>query len=182
MNETVITVVGNVATDPKLRVTAAGTRVVSFRLASTERRFDKALKGWRDGDTVFYTVTCWRTTGENALDSVVSGQPMVVRGRLRNPTYEKEGQTRSVLEIEAYSLGHDISRGVSRFTRASQAVDRREIVPDDEDEALHAHDVHDVPVEHGASHVASHREGDGEGDGEGDEEETGEATSAPSAA
>ena len=133
MNETVITVVGNVATEPKLRVTSAGTRVVSFRLASTERRYDKALQGWRDGDTVFYTVTCWRNTGENALDSVVSGQPMVVRGKLRNPSYEKEGQKMSYLEIEAYSLGHDISRGVSRFTRASQSADRHELVPDPEE-------------------------------------------------
>ena len=132
MNETVITVVGNVATDPKLRVTASGARVVSFRLASTERRYDKALKGWRDGDTVFYTVTCWRNVGENALDSVVTGQPMVVHGRLRNPRYEKEGETRSYLDIEAYSLGHDIARGVSRFTRASQPVDRRDVAPDDE--------------------------------------------------
>jgi single-strand DNA-binding protein len=141
VNETVITVVGNVATEPKLRVTSTGVRVVSFRLASTERRYDKALRGWRDGDTVFYTVTCWRNTGENALDSVVSGQPMVVRGKLRNPSYEKEGQKMSYLEIEAYSLGHDISRGVSRFTRASQAVDRPELVPDDPDEI----DVRDEP-------------------------------------
>jgi single-strand DNA-binding protein len=134
VNETVITVVGNVATEPKLRVTSTGVRVVSFRLASTERRYDKALRGWRDGDTVFYTVTCWRNTGENALDSVVSGQPMVVRGKLRNPSYEKEGQKMSYLEIEAYSLGHDLSRGVSRFTRASQAAERPELVPDDADE------------------------------------------------
>lgn len=132
MNETVITVVGNVATDPNLRVTTNGVRVVSFRLASTERRYDKNLRGWRDADTIFYTVTCWRNMGDNALDSFVKGQPVLVRGRLRNPTYEKDGQTRTSLEIDAYSLGHDISRGVSRFTRASVSVDRPELAPDGE--------------------------------------------------
>lgn len=132
MKETVITVVGNVATDPKLRVTSNGTRVVSFRLASTERRFDKALNGWRDGDTNFYTVTCWRNAGDNVLDSVTTGQPVVVHGRLRTGSYEKEGQSRTVLEIEAYTLGHDLTRGVSRFTRASQSA-RDDIVLDDDE-------------------------------------------------
>ena len=84
MNETMITVVGNVAREPNLRVTNNGTRVVDFRLASTERRYDRALGGWRDGETVFYTVTCWRNVAENLIDSVEKGQPMVVHGRLRD--------------------------------------------------------------------------------------------------
>lgn len=133
MNETVITVVGHVATDPKLRVTQTGTRVVSFRLASTERRYDKALNGWRDGDTTFYTVTCWRNIGENVRDSVVLGQPVVVHGRLRDGTYEKDGQKKPVFEIEAYALGHDLSRGVSRFSKATQAPGQREVVLDDDE-------------------------------------------------
>ena len=54
MNETVITVVGNVATEPQLRVTTDAAR--GWRASgspSTERRFDKALPRWRDGDTTF---------------------------------------------------------------------------------------------------------------------------------
>lgn len=132
MNETVITVVGNVAREPKLRVTTAGTRVVSFRLASTERRYDRALGSWRDGDTIFYTVTCWRNAAENLMDSVEKGQPMLVHGRLRDGSYEKEGNRHAVFEIEAYALGHDISRGVSRFTRATPPADRRELVPEED--------------------------------------------------
>jgi len=119
VNETMITVVGNVAREPNLRVTNNGTRVVDFRLASTERRYDRGLGGWRDGETVFYTVTCWRNVAENLVDSVEKGQPMVVHGRLRDGSYEKEGQRYSVFAIDAYALGHDISRGVSKFTKAS---------------------------------------------------------------
>lgn len=134
MNETVITVVGYVATEPTERVTAMGARVASFRLASTERRFDKKLNGWRDVSTTFYTVSCWRNTAENALDSVSKGDPVVVHGKLRHSTYEREGQTRSVLEIDASALGHDIAKGVSRFTKATALPSRPEIVLDDDEQ------------------------------------------------
>jgi single-strand DNA-binding protein len=150
VNETVLTVTGNVAQDPKLRVTSTGVRVVSFRLASTERRFDKALRGWRDGDTIFYTVTCWRNVGENALDSLQKGDPVVVHGRLRENRYEKEGQHHSVLEIQAYSFGHDISRGVSKFTRASVSAEHREMVVDEDPD-----DVADMHPTGGAAAVGS---------------------------
>jgi single-strand DNA-binding protein len=132
VNETVLTVVGYVAQDPKLRVTSTGTRVVSFRLASTERRYDRSLGGWRDGDTIFYTVTCWRNAGENVLESLRTGDPVLVHGRLRDASYEKEGHKHAVFEIHAYALGHDVSRGVSRFTKASLAPGQREVVLDDE--------------------------------------------------
>ena len=133
MNETVITVVGNVAQEPRMRVTAGGTRVVSFRLASTERRYDKALGAWRDGETIFYTVTCWRNAAENVMESVEKGQPVVVHGRLRDASYEKEGQQRTVFEIEAAAMGHDLTRGIGTFVKASQSPGGREVVLDDDE-------------------------------------------------
>ena len=143
---TMITVVGNVATEPELRLTNTGKRVVSFRLAATERRYDKALQGWRDGDTVFWTVTCWRNTGDNVLDSVHKGEPLMVHGRLRIRGYEtKDGGRGSAHEIEAQALGHDLARGVSHFTKASFQPGQRDLVPEDdelvddgEDGAVHA--------------------------------------------
>jgi single-strand DNA-binding protein len=120
MNETMVTLVGHVATEPALRITTGGARVASFRLASTERRFDKGLNDWRDVHTTFFTVTTWRNTAENVCSSVQKGQPVVVQGRLRDSSYEaKDGQWRTVLEVEAFALGHDISRGVSTFTKGS---------------------------------------------------------------
>jgi single-strand DNA-binding protein len=122
MNETMVTLVGHVATEPALRITTGGARVTSFRLASTERRFDKGVNDWRDGHTTFFTVTTWRTMAENVCSSVTKGQPVVVHGRLRDSSYEaKDGQWRTVLEVEATSLGHDLSRGVSAFTKGSSA-------------------------------------------------------------
>ncbi len=48
---------------------------------------------------------------ENAAESVQKGQPMIVHGRLRVSSYEKDGQTRTSVEIEARSLGHDLTLG-----------------------------------------------------------------------
>ncbi len=122
MNETIVTVVGHVAKEPAMRTTVAGVRVTSFRLASTERRFDRDIKDWRDGDTIFYTVTCWRTAAENVYSSVQKGQPVVVHGRLKDSSYDKEGQRRTVIEIAAYAVGHDLTRGVGSFTKAGPAA------------------------------------------------------------
>jgi single-strand DNA-binding protein len=127
VNETLVTVAGNVASETRERITAAGVRVASFRLASTERRYNKELQSWRDGDTVYYTVTCWRSMAENAVGSVQKGQPLIVHGRLRVSSYEKDGQVRTAVEIEARSLGHDLTWGVSKFTKAgpSTGADRQ---------------------------------------------------------
>ena len=119
MKETLVTVVGNVVTDPTLRVTSGGAKVTKFRLASTERRYDKLAGGWRDGDTIYWWVSCWRRAAENVADSLAKGQPVVVHGRLRENRYEVEGQPRTSLEIEASTVGHDLSRGVARFRKAA---------------------------------------------------------------
>jgi single-strand DNA-binding protein len=118
MNETMVTVVGNVVSDPTLRVTSGGAKVSSFRLASTERRYDKVAGGWRDGDTTYWQVSCWRRAAENVADSLAKGQPVIVCGRLRERRYEVEGERRTSLEIDASAVGHDLSRGVARFRKA----------------------------------------------------------------
>lgn len=118
-NETVVTVTGYVAQEPVLRLTGSGTKVVNFRVATTERRYDKGVSGWRDGDTLFFSVSCWRNLGENIMDSLRKGDPVVVQGRLRDGSWEKDGVTHSRVEIEASAVGHDLSKGVSHFTKST---------------------------------------------------------------
>lgn len=83
MNDTVVTVVGNVATRPEYRQTASGAGVVRFRLAATARRWDRARESWVDGSTSFYTVWAWRALAENLAASVTIGEPLLVHGKLR---------------------------------------------------------------------------------------------------
>lgn len=133
MKVTAVTIVGNVAKEPTLRLTGDGTRVVNFRVATNERIWDRALGANRDGDTVFWSVSCWRNFGDNVLDSITVGQPVLVHGRLKVRSYEKDGVRTSTVEIDAWAVGHDLSRGVSKFTKASYASTDRELPPDDDD-------------------------------------------------
>lgn len=131
MNDAQITVVGNVAAEPRYIVTRNGTPLLSLRLASTPRRFDRETGQWRDGDTMFMTVTCWRSLAVNGQESLSKGDPVVVTGRLRLREYDRDGERRLSAEIEATTVGHDLSRGVARFDRVRRAAgttseDRRE--------------------------------------------------------
>lgn len=122
MNDALVTVVGNVAAEPRYLVTKKGTQLLSLRLASTPRRFDRESAQWRDGDTMFLTVTCWRTLAANAQEALEKGDPIIVTGRLRLREYDKDGERRMSVEIDATTLGHDLSRGVSRFDRAHRST------------------------------------------------------------
>jgi single-strand DNA-binding protein len=121
MNETLVTVVGNVATEPETHVTATGVSTTRFRLATTTRRWDAEHGAWTDGATSFYTVRTWRNPAGNVKESVTLGEPLVVQGRLRIREEEKDGRRYLTAEIEAVALGHDLTRGVARFTRGSSA-------------------------------------------------------------
>jgi single-strand DNA-binding protein len=110
MNETNVTIVGNVISDPRQRRTSEGTKVVSFRMSSHERRYDKAAEQWVDGDHLYVTVTCWRRLAAGVAASLVKGDPVMVRGRLYTREYEVEGQRRYSTEVEAASVGPDLAR------------------------------------------------------------------------
>jgi single-strand DNA-binding protein len=117
MKDTEITVVGNVATEPESQMTAKGVPFTRFRLATSARRWDAERGGWTDGMTSFYTVRTWRAMAGNVKESVGLGEPMVVHGRLRIREEERDGRRHAVAEIEASAVGHDLSRGTTRFTR-----------------------------------------------------------------
>ncbi len=121
MNETLVTIVGNAATNVRYATTAAGVPLASFRLASTERRYDRQQRDWVDGETSFVTVWAWRWMAENVVSSVSKGDPLVVTGRLRVREREHEGKRLTSVEVDAAALGHDLSRGTSAFRRSVRA-------------------------------------------------------------
>ena len=68
MNETIMTIVGNVVDDPRKRETKNGFAVTNFRVASTSRRFDREQEKFVDNGTLYVTVTCWRATAEHVYE------------------------------------------------------------------------------------------------------------------
>ncbi|QNS06194.1 single-stranded DNA-binding protein [Streptomyces xanthii] len=118
MNETLLTVVGNVATTPVFRELPTGP-VARFRLAVTARRFDAGQGAWVDSHTNFFTVWAWGNLGANVQGSVSVGEPVIVQGRLKVRDEERGGQHWTSADIQATAVGHDLSRGTAAFRRAT---------------------------------------------------------------
>ncbi|WP_341954343.1 single-stranded DNA-binding protein [Salinibacterium sp. TMP30] len=112
-----ITVSGLVATTPRHIVTGEGLPITSFRLASTQRRFDRGSQRWIDGDTNWYTITAFRQLAVNSATSVGKGDRVVLNGRLRIREWENADRSGTNVEIEADSLGHDLMWGTAQFSR-----------------------------------------------------------------
>jgi single-strand DNA-binding protein len=131
VNEAVVTVIGFVAQDPIFEVLASGTSLMSLRIGSTPRRYDREIGQWRDDDPMFLTVSCWRTLADNLQACELQrGDPVIVTGRLRIREYAKDGQRRFSAQVEATTVGHDLSRGIARFQRSQRSAglpeDRRQ--------------------------------------------------------
>jgi single-strand DNA-binding protein len=123
MTETMVTLVGNVATGVEFKDSPTGG-VARFRFAVPARRWDRAKADWADGPTSFYTVWAWRTLAANLAASVSVGEPLVVRGRLRVREEDREGGRRTFVDIEAAAAGHDLTRGTSAFRRVARGPAR----------------------------------------------------------
>ncbi|WP_371580197.1 single-stranded DNA-binding protein [Streptomyces sp. NBC_01314] len=116
MNETMVCVVGNVATQPVCRELSTGASA-RFRLAVTSRYWNREKNEWADGHTNFFTVWARRTLAANVASSVALGDPVVVQGRLKVRTEQRDGQSWASADVDAVTIGHDLSRGTSAFRR-----------------------------------------------------------------
>jgi single-strand DNA-binding protein len=115
----IITLTGIVGTEPRALTTQEGLAITSFRLASTQRRFDRAQDKWVDGETNWYTITTFRQLATNAAVSVKKGERILVTGRLRIRNWEAGGKIGINIDIEADSLGHDLLWGTASFSRGA---------------------------------------------------------------
>lgn len=119
-----LTLTGLVATTPKHLVTSAGLSITSFRLASNQRRYDRAKQEWVDVDTNWYTITAFRQLANNVVHSLHKGQRIVVTGRVRIRDWNNEEKQTSgtTIEVDAEAIGHDLTWGTSVFTRSAAAA------------------------------------------------------------
>jgi len=119
--ETIITVVGNLTDDPELRFTPSGAAVANFTVASTPRNFDKNTNEWVDGEAMFLRCSIWRQAAENVAESLQRGMRVVVQGRLKARSYEdREGQKRTVFELEVDEVGPSLKFATAKVNRTSR--------------------------------------------------------------
>jgi len=111
------TVSGLVATTPRHLVTQEGLPITSFRLASSNRRFDKTKKIWVEGETNWFTITSFRQLAINSAASISKGDRIVVAGRLKVRDWDNGERSGTSVEVDAESLGHDLVWGTAEFSR-----------------------------------------------------------------
>jgi single-strand DNA-binding protein len=121
--DTPITIAGNLVGDPELRYTQTGQAVASFRVASTPRFRDNASGEWKDGESLFLSCNVWRQAAENAAESLQRGMRVIVTGRLRQRSYEtKEGEKRTVYEVEVDDVGPSLRNASAKVTRSTRST------------------------------------------------------------
>lgn len=119
--ETQITVIGNLTADPELRFTPAGAAVANFTIASTPREFDRQASEWKDGEALFLRCSVWREAAENVAESLTKGTRVIVQGRLRSRSYDtKEGERRTVMELEVDEIGPSLRFASAKVTRTQR--------------------------------------------------------------
>ncbi len=120
--DTNITIIGNLVNDPELRYTPTGQAVATFRVASTPRFMDRTTNEWKDGDSLFLSCNVWRQAAENVAESLQRGMRVIVSGRLKQRSYEtKEGEKRTVYEIEVDEVGPSLRNASAKVNRSTRS-------------------------------------------------------------
>lgn len=122
MNETRITVHGNVVSEPVERQGRNGSVFTTFRIATTPYRRTGDGR-FVDGDTSFYNVIAFNALAANSATALRKGHPVIVEGNLSVKQWVgSDGQPRTSPEIDADHIGHDLSWGRASFERVSRAA------------------------------------------------------------
>lgn len=146
MYDTHVTIVGNVLTLPELRRTKnTGAVVAHFKVASTARRLDRETGQWVDGHSFRVRVNCWRRLAESVHACLVTGDPVVVVGRLYTRDWTDENDNHRIgYELDAIAVGHDLSRGQGSFKRYRPALSTSTV--EDEQGPVHVGGEQTEPV------------------------------------
>ena len=147
MFDTNIVVVGNVLTAPEWRrTTNTNSLVANFKVASTARRLDRETGRWVDGNSLRVRVNCWRKLAEGVASSVMVGDPVVVVGRLYTRDWiDGDGKSRTMYEMEAVAVGHDLARGRGKFMRNRPALATSAVETPDSDAHVRGEAAEPVP-------------------------------------
>ena len=130
--DTIITVIGNLTSDPELRWTPSGAAVANFTIASTPRTLDRQTQEWKDGEALFMRCNVWREAAENVAESLTRGSRVVAQGRLKQRSFEtKEGEKRTVVELEVDEIGPSLRYATATVSKAARSGDGRDGRPGD---------------------------------------------------
>jgi single-strand DNA-binding protein len=136
--DTNLVVCGNVLTAPEWRrISSTGALMANFRVTSTSRRYERETGRWVDGNNLRLRVTAWRKLAEGVASSIAVGDPVIVYGRLYTRDWKDDNDNPRVsYEVEAFSIGHDLSKGRAKFFRTRNGGSTSEIADADGDSSI----------------------------------------------
>lgn len=120
MTDTIITVIGNLTADPELRFTQSGAPVANFTVASTPRTFDRQSNEWKDGEALFMRCSIWRDAAENVTETLKKGMRVIVQGKLKQRSWEKDGERRTSIELDVTDIGPSLLWATANVTRTAR--------------------------------------------------------------
>ena len=115
-----VVLMGNLTRDPELRYIPSGTAVSEIGLAVNDRV--KRNDQWVE-EATFVDVTLWGRTAEVANEYLSKGSSILIEGRLKLDSWEKDGQKRSKLRVVADRMQMVGARGGGSRGGAQPAID-----------------------------------------------------------
>lgn len=119
--ETQVTVCGNLTADPELRFVPSGSAVASFTIASTPKTFDRQTNEFKDGEPLFLRSSVWREQAENVAETLTKGMRVIAQGYLKQRSYDKDGEKRTVYELEVQEVGPALRFASAKVTRTQRS-------------------------------------------------------------
>ncbi len=83
---------GRLTRDAELKYTTSGSPVLDFSLASNQKRGDKE-------ETMFLDCTMFGDRAEKLVKHLQKGKSLIVSGKLRQESWEKDGDKRSKISL-----------------------------------------------------------------------------------
>ena len=117
-NDTRISVRGYVGGEPDVYDNENGSQAVVFSVGVTARSWNRQENRMKDGETAWYSVRCYGDLGQNVVNSINKGTPVMVRGRLATRAWKDQSgtaHTRHVIIADA--VGIDLNTGTAQFER-----------------------------------------------------------------
>ena len=115
-----LTLIGNLVADPELRYINSGAAVVNFTVAQTPRIYNKTTNEWTDGEALFMRCSLWREAAENVTQSLHKGARVIVTGKLKQRSYEKDGDKRTTVELEVEEIGPSLKYATAEVTKTGR--------------------------------------------------------------
>ena len=120
-----VTLSGRLAADPELKYLPSGTAVANLRLASNRTY---TSNGERRDEALFVDVEVYGKAGEAVAQHKAKGEFLLVDGRLRLNTWERDGQrhSRPLVVADQVSFGPN-TKGVAGATPAVEGEDKDDL-------------------------------------------------------